>query len=175
MPRGQRGLTPKQRSFVEEYLVDLCATQAAIRAGYSPRTANRTGSENLTKPVIRAAVDRALSQRSKRTEITADRVLTELARIGFADPRKLFDENGNLVPVTQLDDDTAASLAAVETIEQFDRDEVIAHLKKIRFWDKKAALELLGKHLGLFPNRQIIEDPREVLARLMGLKVKELP
>ncbi len=78
-------MTAKQQLFVDEYLIDLNATQAAIRAGYSEKTAQAIGAENLTKPLVAEAIAEALQARSERTEITQDRVLAELAAIGFAD------------------------------------------------------------------------------------------
>ena len=77
-------LTAKQQRFVEEYLIDLNATQAAIRAGYSEKTAYSIGEENLRKPEISFEIQKAMDRRSKRTEITADRVLQEYAKIGFS-------------------------------------------------------------------------------------------
>ncbi|WP_213431657.1 terminase small subunit, partial [Paenibacillus dendritiformis] len=74
-------LTAKQKAFVQEYLIDLNATQAAIRAGYSAKTARKIGAENLTKPDIQKAIQEAMERREKRTEITQDRVLQELAKI----------------------------------------------------------------------------------------------
>ena len=76
-------MTKKQKRFCEEYLIDLNATQAAIRAGYSPDTAKAIGCENLTKPDIRAHIDRAMAERSRRTGVNADRVIQELAKIAF--------------------------------------------------------------------------------------------
>lgn len=84
-------LTAKQQRFVDEYLVDLNATQAAIRAGYSAATARSIAAENLTKPNIAAAVSAAQAERAKRTGITADRVLEDLARVAFGDVRKLVE------------------------------------------------------------------------------------
>lgn len=83
-------LTPKQAAFVQEYLIDLNATQAAIRAGYSERTAEKIGSENLKKPEVRAAIDSAKDKRSERTEITAERVLKEIAAMAFYDPAEFI-------------------------------------------------------------------------------------
>lgn len=85
------GLTDKQKAFVAEYLVDLNATQAAIRAGYSSKTAARIAVELLNKTQVAAAIQQAQAQREKRTLITADRVLTELARIAFADARAVVE------------------------------------------------------------------------------------
>src|SRR4051812_40938895 len=93
-------LTPKQRRFVDEYLLDLCATRAARRAGYSRETAREMGYENLTKPHIRRAIDAAIAERSIRTGIAADRVLREMAAIAFSDVRDIeFDDDGRLAVV----------------------------------------------------------------------------
>ena len=81
-------MTAKQQLFVEEYLLDLNATQAAIRAGYPKKSARAVGHENLTKPDIAAAVSREFARRSERTEITQDKVLAQLALIGFAEMPK---------------------------------------------------------------------------------------
>ncbi|MNM44922.1 Terminase small subunit [compost metagenome] len=83
-------LTAKQKLFVQEYLIDLNATQAAIRAGYSERTARKIGQENLTKPDIQAAIQEAQNQRAERTEITADMVLQRWWDIATADPNQLI-------------------------------------------------------------------------------------
>ncbi len=87
-------LTNKQRVFVEEYLVDHNATQAAIRAGYSENTAQEIGSENLSKPIIKSAIADAMEARSERTLITADWVLTRLVEEATADVKDLYDEDG---------------------------------------------------------------------------------
>lgn len=163
-------LTPKQRAFVREYLIDLNATQAAIRAGYSEKTARQIGDENLSKPDIRAAIDAAMELRAKRTEITADMVLKELAKIGFADIRKAIKWQGTLVTeeenpdggdtlviknvvtnnVTlvssdEIDDDTAA---AISEISQNSTGGI-----KLKMHDKKAALVDIGRHLGMFTDK----------------------
>jgi phage terminase small subunit len=149
-------LTAKQKRFVEEYLVDLNATQAAIRAGYSEHTAKVIAAENLTKPAIAEQIQAALDERSKRTDITADKVLAEIARLGFADPRKVFDDQGRLLPIHDLPDEVAASISSIEIVttrvpggEPTD----VEHTAKIKFWDKRGSLELLGKHLKLFVDR----------------------
>ncbi len=147
-------LTAKQARFVAEYLIDLNATQAAIRAGYSERTARQAGSENLSKPVVAQAIQEAQSKRAERTEITQDRVLAELARIGFADIRKAVRwgsvPNGDdapypveLVPSDEVDDDTAAAIVEVSLTQTG---------VKLKMADKRAALESLLKHLGGLPS-----------------------
>ena len=87
----QLGLTPKEQWFVDEYMVDRNATQAAIRAKYSPHTARQIGYENLTKPHIQLAIDAAIKAQQERTQITADRVVIELGMIAFADARELAE------------------------------------------------------------------------------------
>jgi phage terminase small subunit len=150
-------LTPKQRQFVEEYLVDLNATQAAIRAGYSRKTARSIAEENLTKPDIAEAIRIAMEARAERTRVAADRVLVELGRIAFSNIRTLFDEKGALRNIAELSEDEAAALAAVEVSEIFggrgeDR-RLIGCMRKVRLWDKCAALELAMRHLGLLKER----------------------
>lgn len=163
-------LTAKQRAFVREYLIDLNATQAAIRAGYSEDTARAIGCENLTKPDIAAAIEAAMKNRAERTDITADRVLKELAKIGFSDIRKAIKWQGTLVTeednpdggdtlviknvvtnnVTlissdEIDDETAA---AISEISQNSTGGI-----KLKMHDKKAALVDIGRHLGMFVDR----------------------
>lgn len=151
-------LTSKQELFVQEYLIDLNATQAAIRAGYSKKTAHSIGSENLCKPEIAEAIAHAKAARSERTEVTQDRVIAELAKIGFSDIRKAVawgqdpgdteSENANpnglnmypvrLVPSEIVDDDTAAAITEVSLTQTG---------VKVRMADKRAALETLLKHV----------------------------
>lgn len=147
-------LTDKQERFVEEYLIDLNATQAAIRAGYSENTAYSIGHENLSKPEIQEAIQKRLERLSQKTEITAERVLREYAKLAFLDIRKAFDDKGNLKDISELDDDTAAAVAGLEFEDVFDgfgRDrEKVGILRKVKLSDKKGALDSLAKHLGLF-------------------------
>jgi len=150
-------LTPKQERFCLEYLIDLNGTQAAIRAGYSKTTAKAIACENLTKLDVQTRVRELIAERSKRTEITVDRVLLEYSRLAFLDIRKAFDERGNLKPIHELDDDTAAAIAGLEVEEQHggageDRERV-GTLHKIRLSDKRAALADVAKHLRMFTER----------------------
>lgn len=140
------GLTPKQRRFVDEYLIDLNATKAAGRAGYSPRTAGSIGHENLTKPEIRAAVDRARADQTDRTRITADRVLEEVAAIAFSDIRDIdFDPDGKLLAATPR---AALVVASYAWDRRPGRHGENVRLS-VRLWDKLGALRLLMSHFGL--------------------------
>jgi phage terminase small subunit len=109
-------LTDKQKVFCEQYLIDLNATQAAIRAGYSKRTAQQIGSENLSKPVIQAAIKKAMDDRSKRTGITLDRVLQETATMSFVDIRQIFTPAGSLKAIETLGDDIALGIQSIEVV-----------------------------------------------------------
>lgn len=169
-PRGPkldaRGLNPRQARFVDEYLIDLNGTQAAIRSGYSKNTAAEQASDLLRHPKIAAAVAAGQARRSKRTEISQDRVLQELAKIAFVDVRKAvrwgrspIGDNGigkypvELIPSEEIDDDTAAAVAEVSLTETG---------IKVKFHDKRAALVDLGKHLGLFVERVKIDNPEDI-------------
>ena len=141
-------MTQKQKRFIEEYLIDLNATQAAIRAGYSPDTAQQTGSENLSKPGIRAQIDRAMAERSKRTGVNAERVVQELAKIAFVNAAEVIDPKTATVKEDALPEDTAA-IQSVK-VKTFGEDGLE---REIKMADKLKALELLGKHLGMFKDR----------------------
>lgn len=146
-------LTPKQSQFVAEYLIDLNATQAATRAGYSARTANEQGARLLANVSVRAALQDAMKARSARTEVTADRVLAEYAKLAFLDPRRFYDANGGLIPVPLLPADVAAALSSMEiTVERSQGEDgpTFADVKKIKFADKKGALDSVARHLGMF-------------------------
>ncbi|VTS03336.1 terminase small subunit [Tuwongella immobilis] len=145
-------LSPLQERFCLEYLVDLNASAAARRAGYSHRTAGQQGERLLKKVEIQNRIRELNAARSQRTEISADRVLAELGRIAFLDVRKLFTDNGTLRPLPELDEDTARAVSSVDIHEEVS-EESHAIIKKIRTWDKVAALDKLARHLGLFVER----------------------
>lgn len=150
-------LTPKQSVFVDEYLIDLNATQAAIRAGYSKKTARQMGDENLSKPDIQAAIQARMKDRANRTGIEQDRVLKELARLAFFDVRKLYDADGSPIPIHQLDDDTAAAVAGLDIMEEYEghgEDRVfVGYTKKYKVNDKNSALTLAMRHLGMLNDK----------------------
>ena len=141
-------MTPKQQRFVEEYLIDLNATQAAIRAGYSKKSARAVGSENLTKPDIRAAVAEAQQARSERTKIGADWVLARLADEADADLADLYDENGGLKPITEWPLVWRQGLVAgLDVDEEFKDGEKLGQVTKIKLSDRIKRVELIGKHV----------------------------
>lgn len=144
-------LTEKQQRFVDEYLIDLNATQAAIRAGYSPKTAQEQGSQNLSKPMVSEAIDKALAARSRRTGITQDRVLRELAKVAFVNANDVIDPDSATVRADATEEDLACIQAVkVKTSES---EMGSSSEREIKLYDKMRALEMLGKHLGLFDKR----------------------
>ncbi len=141
-------LNDRQQKFVDEYLVDLNATQAAIRAGYSAKTAEQIGYKLVQKSSVQEAIQKAVKRRQQRTEITQDRVLKELANIAFAngaDFAKIISVRGiPRVVLTVTDTLPPEKRAAISGIEETQCG------VKVKTYDKTKALELLGKHLGLF-------------------------
>lgn len=150
-------LTAKVQRFVTEYLIDLNATQAAIRAGYSARTAAAQASRLLTNVKVAEAIQAAMKAREQRTGITQDRVLQELARIAFFDPRKLLRDDGSPRPIQELDDDTAAALAGLDVLEEYEgsgEDRVfVGYTKKYKITDKNTALTNAMRHLGMLKDK----------------------
>ena len=140
-------LNERQKRFVQEYLVDLNATQAAIRAGYSEKTAGSQAFELLKKPEIQEAIRKAQAKLSERTGITQERVLAEYAKIAFADMRNVVKWKGQSVELLDsqaLSDDAAMSVAEVKQTK-----EGLA----IKLHDKKGALDSIAKHLGMFTDK----------------------
>ena len=140
-------LPVRKQLFVAEYLVDLCPGPAAIRAGYSARTANQSGHRLLQEPAVKDAVADAMAARSRRTGITADRVLRQYARIAFADIRDTVTWGPGgiaIVASRDIDDDAAAAIAEVsESVTGRQRT------MKVKLNDRMAALRMLASHLGI--------------------------
>ncbi|MFG1319222.1 terminase small subunit [Xanthobacter autotrophicus] len=162
-------LTMKQRLFVAEYLRDLNATAAAVRAGYSRKTARQMGAENLSKPDIAQAIAKAMEHRTQAAEIDAVRVVQELGRIGFSNIADLFDDAGRLKPLDRLDLATTAAIQAIRVTTRHLNDGDVQQVVEIRLWDKLAALEKLARHFGLFSERMHKPDSAEnPLTALIG-------
>ena len=189
---AEKKLTSKQKMFVKEYLVDLNATQAALRAGYSEKTAYRTGADNLKKPQIQEAIQQAMQKREQRTEITADKVLEEYAKLGFSDVTDYLQvvterilvghdkETGEpisdisqFVLMKDTKDIPPEKLAAISEVKQH-KDGSIS----FKLHDKKGALDSIARHLGMFTER--VEHtgkdggPIQTAVDLSGLTIEEL-
>jgi phage terminase small subunit len=164
MQRGKKPpLSEKHQRFVEEYLIDLNATQAALRAGYSAATAYSQGQRLLKHVEVAKAVRAAKKARAERMAISQDRVLVELARIAFFDPRKLFDADGKPIAINQLDDDTAAALVGLDVLEEFEGSgedrQFVGYTKKYKIADKNTALANAMRHLGMLKDSLKVDLP----------------
>lgn len=156
------GLTPKQEAFCNEYLVDLNATQAAIRAGYSAKTAKSVGSENLSKPDVQSYLAERQADRAKRTEIDADYVLRRLAAIDQMDIKDIIQDDGTIKPVKDWPEVWRKSISGLDVSELFegsgDKRELAGLLKKIKLPDKLKNLELMGKHVQVGAFKETVEN-----------------
>lgn len=141
-------LTEKQRTFANEYLIDLNATQAAIRAGYSSKNADKIGSELLGKTRVAEEISKAMAKRSKRVGINQDRVIQELARIAFVNPLDVINPADGSVSQHASEDD----LACIQSVKvkTMDGEKGSSEEREVKLNDKLKALELLGKHMGMF-------------------------
>jgi phage terminase small subunit len=149
-----RPLTPRQRRFVEEYLVDLNGTQAAIRAGYSPGCADVQAAQTLAIPKVQAAVSAAQAQRSARTAITQDTVLRELAVLAQSDIRDyLIDDQGN---VALREGAPEGAMRAVASLKKkiTHSDAGVSYETTITLWNKPASVRMAGEHVGVFKGRE---------------------
>lgn len=168
-------LTDKQQRFVDEYLIDLNATQAAIRAGYSVKNASKIGSELLQKTRISEAVSRRMANRSKRTGVNQDRVVLELAKVAFAKMTDIVDSNGRIKEDASPDD-----LACIESIKYKESDNEYGGSieREVKIASKLKALELLGKHLGMWSDKFNVtveksEKLDDIIAQLGGEGLEE--
>jgi len=148
-------LTPKQQRFADEYLIDLNATQAAIRAGYSPRTANEQAARLLAKVSVRSYIDQRMAELSRRTGVTQERIIRELARIAFLDPTRVINM-GTAELADDASEDDRAAIAAVK-VKRIPTEAGEGVEREIKLHDKIRALELLGKRFGMFIDRQQVE------------------
>ncbi len=153
-------LTDKQRRFVDEYLIDLNGTQAAIRAGYSAKTANEQASRMLANVSIQQAISEAMAERSKRTGVNQDRIVLELARIAFLKMTDVVDSEGRIKENASEDD-----LACIESIKykHSDTETGSSTEREVKTASKLKAMELLGKHLGMWNDRLDVNVVRPIV------------
>ncbi len=149
-------LTPKQARFVEEYLIDLNGTQAAIRAGYSPKTAAATASRLLRNVKMRAYIAELMAPAVKAAELSAERVLKEMTRLAFYDMTALLDVDDGKITLrdpTSLPEDLRRAIVGIKPVEVGDE-----HQYECKFADKQRALDSLARHLQMFKDTVIVED-----------------
>lgn len=153
-------MTEAQKRFCDEFLIDLNATRA-YKVAYpnckNEDSARKSASRLLTIVDIQTYLEESMKEREERTKITQDMVLKELAKIAFFNPKNIFKENNTLKDVIDLDDDVASAITSVETLEEFDGygddREKIGNTTKVKLADKMKALEMLGRHLGMFKDK----------------------
>lgn len=147
-------LTAKEKTFCDEYLVDLNQTQAAIRAGYSEKTAASQASRLLTNVNIKSYIQQKQKERSISTGITTDRILKEYAKIAFFDLRTIYDENNALKDIKYLSDEAGSAISGIEVLEEFqgfgEEREHVGNTVKVKLIEKTKALDSLARHLGMF-------------------------
>lgn len=142
-------LTPAERRFVGEYLVDFNATAALMRCGWSPHTANQNSVYFLRKPHVRAAIEKGIRRMEAHNVVSATRILEEVLRIATADPRRAMNDDGSMKQLQELDEDTARAVASLEVVSKPGRgDEPPTITHKLKFWDKGKATDTLLKSLG---------------------------
>ncbi len=157
-------LTAKQQRFADEYLIDLNATAAYKRAGYSAQ--GKSAEVDACRLLGNAKVAEYVASRQvklrEKLEITQERVLAEYAKLAFLDPRRFYDDRGGLIPVHELDADVAAALSGMEIVTQragkdSDGNQEYEDVKKIKFIDKKGALDSVARHLGMFVDKSEVD------------------
>lgn len=150
-------LTEKQKNFIREYLIDLNATQAAIRAGYSEKTAHVIGHQNLRKLKIEEEIQKRRKKLIDKTELNQERILDELKNISFSDLGELFKGEETLIRPDQLPEETRRAIAALEIIDTFDKDGNKTTRLKYKFWDKMGAIKQIREILGIGPDKLILD------------------
>ncbi|MDO4282359.1 MAG: terminase small subunit [Clostridia bacterium] len=174
-------MTDAQKRFCDEYLIDLNATRA-YKVAYpnckKDETASSAGSRMLGNVKVQNYITEKMQKREKRTEVTQDMVIQELARIAFLDIRKLYNESGGLKNIQDIDEETVRAISSLETLEEYDgygeNREQIGNTQKVKLLDKTKALELLGKHLGMFKDKVEVGGNINVNNPFAGMTTEEL-
>lgn len=164
--KGKIKLTPLQDRFCHEYIIDYNGSEAAKRAGSKAKQTRTTACEWLTKPHIQERIEELRGNQSKRLNITADRILEELAKIAFMDIVGAFDEKGNLLPIHKMPEDVRRAIGGLD-VSKLDLKagkKMLGKttLSKIKLIDKRGALELLGKHEKLWSEKVEVDFSGEV-------------
>ena len=159
------GWTVKSRLFADLYMIEPNATQAAKDAGYSEKSAHTIGYENLNKQHVTAWLRNQRLKIQNKQNITAERITAELAKIAFYDARKLFDDDGKPIHISQLDDSTAGAISGVDICMVGNENVGFAEVMKIKVSDKKAALDMLGKDRGMFTDKLEFKDVTPTILR----------
>ncbi len=161
--RQVKKLTGKQARFIDEYLIDFNGTQAAIRAGYSKKTATVIARENLTKPYVYEEIRRKQEKIRANLEVTPEKVIAEFAKIAFHDVAGIYNDDGSLKTIKELDSNTRASITKLKVNNK-------GRIISVKTYDKTKALESLAKHLGLFEKDNEQKATADMVARTEIMK-----
>lgn len=169
-------LNHKQRRFVAEYLKDSNATQAAIRAGYSKKTAYSVGGRLLKHAEVQRALNGHLEKIEEKAGFTAAEILREIGRVAMVDVTKAFGPDGRLLPLDKIPEEVRRCIAGIEYEDLYEGrgadKEKVGDLVKLKFWDKNKGLEMAGRHLKLFVDRVQIENVDELAHRLNAARAR---
>lgn len=163
----------KQRRtrFIKEFLKDRNATRAAIAAGYSERSARVAGARLIADANIRSQIETENDKINSKLEVSEERIRLELARLAYFDPVAIFNEDGSVKPISEIDEDTRRAICGVDVTELFeglgDKRNQVGYAKKIKLTDKTKALEQLGRHLKMFTDKVEVSASDELIAKLM--------
>lgn len=170
----ETGLTDQQEMFCREYLVDFNGTQAAIRAGYSEKSAYSQAHDLLKNDAVADLLRKLAQKRSEKVEVKSDEVLREMMRMGYSDVRGIFNDKGAVLPMAEWSDDMARAIAYIEVDEIYENDHgqklcdacdkqiyehLVGHTKKIKLWPKDRAVEMLAKNQKLLTEKHEHSGP----------------
>ncbi len=184
MPKATKeSLTDMQQAFIANYLITLSAKKAAIAAGYKPDNADVLGYQLLQHPSVSKQLRQAMARRAKRLEVTAENVLREIARIAFSDIRAVMEFRGESVTFKDSDTLHSDAAAAIQSISSDtktsgggqDKEPMTTVSLKIKMHDKMRALDLAGRHLGMWAKGDDDEFSRMTLAELVRLVRDKVP
>lgn len=168
-----------EERFCQRYIEDLNATQSMFDSGFEGKSTSAAteGSKLLRKPNVVSRIRTLMEDRAKRSEVHADQVLLELKRLGYSDLRGLYNENGTIKHPSEWSDDLARAVSSIEVEETFERDgkEMVwtGYTKKVKFWPKDKALELMGKHKKLFTDKVELSGKLSLADLVAGSKEEE--
>lgn len=174
MPAPKVTLNARQQRFADEWLTDYNGKRSAIAAGFSKHTAEITASKLLRNPKVKAYIDSKRKKLHAKLEISQKRTITEMARLGFADPRRLFNEDGSYKMVHELDDDIAAAISSIEFETVTINKKPVTRPSKITFHSKSSTLGMLGKHFKIFDEITPPPPPSNPTININALDTKSL-
>jgi phage terminase small subunit len=171
MVEKTRKLTKMEKFFVAEYQKDWNGAQAVLRAGSKSKNPDVIADQLLGKPWVAEAIEKQVKERLRRIGVNAEKVLTRMAHLAFADIRKIFGQDGKLLPPDQWPDDVAAAVAGIEVFEEFEGTGKLrvltGYTKKVRLWDPNPSLTNMSKHLGIIGNGKHRDEDGEGDGRRM--------